>query len=355
MTEMDRRKFIQRCAAVGIAVGVSARQEMGAASSQPAGGSSAGRIAEKATPVGGDVGQNGELPKQRKSIERIGCGTVSFRKLSLEEAMLRIARAGYEYVEPQATAPFCPHVNPWNDDPVKFKDRVKELGFKGASALWAPNGAILSDSNSVSGISQAIQWASEAGIPVVNAGDGRKPDDLSHEDALRLLGDRLSAILSVAERCKVRLAIEPHGTYSLTSDGMNRIMALSRSRWFGINYDAANIRLALYRIRNVTGKSAWLPYGQMQDEVETLRSIADRVVHFHVKDIRGSDCVALGAGDVNNKGCIEVLLDRGFEGVMSVETEGDFGSEQAQNLIEISRKYLLKVSEQSEGYNKLRG
>ena len=38
---------------------------------------------------------------------KIGCRTVCFRKLSLEEAMERIRRAGYEYVEPQATAPFC--------------------------------------------------------------------------------------------------------------------------------------------------------------------------------------------------------------------------------------------------------
>ena len=33
---------------------------------------------------------------------KIGCGTVCFRKFSLEEAMERIRRAGYEYVEPQA-------------------------------------------------------------------------------------------------------------------------------------------------------------------------------------------------------------------------------------------------------------
>ena len=36
---------------------------------------------------------------------RAGCGTVCFRKQFLDEAMERIPRAGYEYVEPQATAP----------------------------------------------------------------------------------------------------------------------------------------------------------------------------------------------------------------------------------------------------------
>ena len=36
----------------------------------------------------------------------IGCGTVTFREHSLEQAMAWIAAAGYEYVEPQATAPW---------------------------------------------------------------------------------------------------------------------------------------------------------------------------------------------------------------------------------------------------------
>ncbi len=62
---------------------------------------------------------------------KIGCGTVCFRKLPLDEALRRIAVAGYAYVEPQATAPFCLHLDPWKRDPQTFKRRVAELGFKG--------------------------------------------------------------------------------------------------------------------------------------------------------------------------------------------------------------------------------
>jgi sugar phosphate isomerase/epimerase len=273
---------------------------------------------------------------------KIGCGTVSFRKQSLEEAMERIARAGSDYVEPQATAPFCPHVDPWNDDPEKFKRRVKELGFKGASALWAKHGAIIPDPESVEGVTQAIQWASQAGIPVVNAGDGKKPDDMSDEDALKLMGDRLAQILEVAERCGVYLAIEPHGTFSLTADGLQKIMALSDSKWLGINYDTANVRRATY-VETVAGAYSWTPYGERQDEVATLRAVADRVVHFHVKDVKGAECVALGTGEVDNRSCIEVLKEQGYDGVLSLETEGEFGPEEGQSLIEASRAYLLDV------------
>ena len=275
---------------------------------------------------------------------KIGCGTVCFRKLPLEEAMERIARAGYEYVETQATAPFCPHVNPWKDDPEKFKRRVEGLGFKGTSSLWAPNGAIIRDPDSVSGVSQAIRWASEAGIPVVNAGDGNKPDDLSEEDALKQMGDRLAEILEVAESCQVYLAIEPHGTFSLTADGLKKIMDLSDSKWLGINYDAANVRRATY-VETVDGAYSWTPYGERQDEVATLEAVAGRVVHFHVKDLRGSQCVTLGDGEVNNEGCLEVLRERGYDGVLSLETEGENSPEEGQNLVECSRAYLLDVLE----------
>ncbi len=275
---------------------------------------------------------------------KIGCGTVCFRKLPLEEAMERIAGAGYEYVEPQATAPFCPHVDPWKDNPEQFKRRVEELGFKGASALWSPNGAIIRDSESVKGVSQAIRWASAAGIPVVNAGDGNKPDDMSEEDALKQMGDRLAQILEVAESCQVYLAIEPHGTFSLTADGLKKIMALSDSKWLGINYDAANVRRATY-VETVAGAYSWTPHGRRQDEVATLRAVVDRVVHFHVKDLRGAECVALGEGDVDNQGCLEVLREHGYEGVLSLETEGETSPEEGQRLIERSREYLLNVLE----------
>ena len=267
-----------------------------------------------------------------------GCGTVSFRQQSLDEAMERIARAGYEYVEPQATAPFCPHVDPWHDDPEKFKRRVQELAFKGASALWAKHG----DPESVEGVTQAIRWASEAGIPVVNAGDGKKPDDLSDNDALKLMGERLAQILEVAEACQVYLAIEPHGTFSLTADGLGKIMALSDSRWLGINYDTANVRRATY-VETVAGAYSWTPYGERQDEVATLRAVIDRVVHFHVKDVKGAECVALGQGEVNVKGCLDVLKEHRYDGVVSLETEGEFGPEEGQRLIEESRAYLLDV------------
>ena len=281
-------------------------------------------------------------PPAGKGKMKIGCGTVIFRKRPLKEAMQRIRRAGYEYVEPQATAPFCPHVDPWKDDPQEFRRLVRQLGFQGASALWAPHGAIIPDAKSVHGITQAIRWAKEAGIPVVNAGDGRKPDAMSAEDALKLLGDRLAQILEVAAKCQVHLAIEPHGTFSLTAEGLKKIMELSDSKWLGVNYDTANVHRATY-VETVAGAYSWTPYGKRQDEVATLKAVVDRVVHVHVKDVVGAKCVALGKGEVNIKGCLQVLKQHGYQGVLSLETEGGLEADQGQELIEASRAHLLET------------
>lgn len=262
--------------------------------------------------------------------------------------MERIARAGFEYVEPQATAPFCPHIDPWRDDPGKFKQRVKNLGFKGVSGLWAPHGAIMADDQCVEGISQAIRWAREAGIPAVFAGDGVKPGNLSDEDALKVLRDRLGQILVTAGECGVYLAIEPHGTFSLTAAGLKKIMAMSDSKWLGINYDTANVARAAY-VETKGGSYSWAS-NQTDDEKEasanevaTLEAVIDRVVHVHAKDVKGENCVILGQGTVDVGGCLRALHRRDYKGVLSVETEGNFSLEEGSRLIGGSRDYLGRM------------
>jgi sugar phosphate isomerase/epimerase len=278
-------------------------------------------------------------PLPGKTAMKIGCGTVVFRQRPLAEALHRIRRAGYEYVETQATGPWCPHVDPWKDDPQAFRRLVGELGFKGVTGLWSAHGAIVATKRSVEGITQSIRWAKQAGIPVVHSGDGVKPDAMSEEDALALLRDRLAKILEVAEECQVCLAIEPHGTFSMTADGLRKIMGLSNSKWLGINYDTANVHTATYPA-TAPGAIPWKFFGRRQDEVATLAAVADRVRHVHVKDLAGAKCVALGEGTVNLGGCIRILKQHGYAGVLSLETEGDLDAEPAQRLIGLSRAYL---------------
>lgn len=284
----------------------------------------------------------GPAPSSASARFRVGCGTVTFRKCSLDEALQRIVRAGYEYCETQATGPWCPHVDVWKDDPDKFRRRVADIGFKGVTGLWSPNGAIISNPKSVEGITQAIRWASAAGIPVVHAGDGKRAAGTSDDEALKILADRLAEILEVAESQRVYLGIEPHGTYSVTEEGLKKILSLSGSRWLGINYDTANVHRVMYE-KGQPGAYTSPFFGAAHDEVSTLAAVADRVVHVHVKDVVGSKCVPLGKGDVNVKGCLDVLRKRSYAGAISLETEGEMDAETGQAMIEESRRWLTAV------------
>jgi sugar phosphate isomerase/epimerase len=272
----------------------------------------------------------------------IGCGTVVFRKYSVKEAFSYIRKAGYEWVEVQATPPWCSHVNLDKDDPEKFKIIIREFGFNGVTAIWTDHGAIIPDNLSVEYGKRCIQWAAAADIPIVNIGDGFKPDGMSIEEAFDILETRILEMLEEAEKQKVIIAIEPHGTFSLSSGGLKKIMSISDSPWLGINYDMANIHRAGY-VESGGSSYKWKNAGEKQDEVEVLGAIIHRVVHVHAKDMKNTDCVALGKGDVSVRSCISLLKEYGYKGAISLETEGDDDAQAAFDLIRTSREYLKSI------------
>ena len=258
-------------------------------------------------------------------------------------ALRNIAEAGYEYVETQATAPFCPHVDVDRDDPEDFKRLIQKFGFREVTGLWSAHGAIIPDPLSVEYVVRCIRWAAAAGIPVVHAADGFKPENVSDEDAFKTLRERLLQILEAAEACQVYLAIEPHGTFSLVPGGLRKIMAISPSPWLGINYDAANMHRAAY-VETVDGTFTWKAAGPKQDEAAVLAEVVDKVVHYHAKDVKGSAAaVALGTGEVDNRGCLKLLAKAGYQGAVSLETEGEATGEAALALIRDSRQYLIRL------------
>ena len=270
-----------------------------------------------------------------------GCGTVVFREYDLDRTLEAIYRAGYRYFETQATNPWCNHVIIDKDDPVLFAQKAKNHGFLGVTSLWTPEGALISAKDTcVQTITRAIEWAAAAGIPVLDFGDGHKPDDIPEEDAFKRLSERILMLLEVAEKNKVVLALEPHGTFSLTAEGLARILAISDSPYLGINYDCANVHRAGY-VETKDGKATWRQVGVGGSEVEVLKTVLPRVAHFHVKDLDAKgNCVALGTGTVDVAGCVKVLQEYGYTGALSLETEGGMSFEDSVVLAEESKRYL---------------
>lgn len=274
---------------------------------------------------------------------KIGCGTVLFREYELERALEAIRNIGFEYFETQAVGPWCPHVNVEKDDPEQLVRLKNKFGFREITGLWSLNGNLIANKNSVASGIRTIEWAAAAGISIVHTGDGHKPKDVGTEDAYHILEERLGLLLEAAKKYNVKVAIEPHGTFSLTAEGLKNIMSMGDASCLGINYDGCNVFRAGY-VESGNGRSGYRGNEQGEDEVSVLRGVLDRVVHCHAKDIdQQQHCVPVGEGIVNVKGVVETLMQHGYDGVVSVETEGGGSFEDIVALAKKSYDYLNTI------------
>lgn len=272
----------------------------------------------------------------------IGCNTVAFRRESLDYALERIASAGYEFVEVEANLKWCPHTDPWEDDPLEFKQKVANHGFKGVSAIGCHR-ELITYEQGVKDIAQALEWCHAAGVPVVLTGEGRLPPEMSIEQALDILKGRLERLAEVAEKNQVYLALEDHGSISLTPDGLPRIINLVQNDWLGVNFDTANIHRGDYVGTDRGGYEWKLGAKTSYSEIELLNKVVSKVRHTHIKDVIGRDAVVLGKGEVDILGCLKVLKEAGYQGVLSYETEGMQDPEESQSMIVASRTYLKEA------------
>ena len=265
---------------------------------------------------------------------KIACGTVLFRKYQLEKALDIIRKTGFEYVETQSVGPWCPHVDVEKDDPVAYADKVKAYGFLGTTALWMRHGTLLSSDVCVEWAIRTLEWAKAAGIPVVNTGDGFKPKEMTDEEAFKVFRERIFRILEACERLHTCIAIEPHGTFSLTADGLEKLISVSDSPWLGVNFDGCNIHRAGY-VESRGDDYSKVENEAKESETEVLRRVIGRVVHVHMKDYLNGHCVPLGEGDVALDAILDMLKGAGYHGAVSLETEGD-------ESLEVSAEFAAK-------------
>jgi sugar phosphate isomerase/epimerase len=273
---------------------------------------------------------------------KIGCNTVAFRQYDLDFALDKIASAGYDYVEIEANLKWCPHLDPWNDDPIKFKDKISSFGFKGVSAVGNHRELITSEQG-FKDIERGLVWAKEAGVPLILTGEGRIPAGMDMPTALQILKERLEKLARVAEENGVYLAMEDHGTISLTPDGLPKILELVQSKWIVVNFDTANIHRGDYIGTNSENFEWKLGAQTSYDEVELLKKVAQRVEHLHIKDVVGRNAVILGEGEIDLMGCLRVLKKVGFAGVLSYETEGWEDADESEEMIKKSRQFLINA------------
>jgi sugar phosphate isomerase/epimerase len=231
----------------------------------------------------------------------------------------KAAQLGYEYIEPwvhlgrelMSEAGYYESVS-MSDDPYRVKRACEKAGIK-LSGL-SSHTPLCKPDISLNYLKQAIRFAAECGAPVVNTDEGPKPVWTSEAEDHVLMRYVLREAAAVAEPRGILIGLEPHQQYSKSPEGLDKIYSLVNSPAIGINFDTGNSYLAGH------------------DPIAWLKSVKDRLVHVHAKDIsiqhskaeRGkvtgtpAGC-ACGEGVIDWKKVIQVCKGAKRDIVLSVE------------------------------------
>jgi inosose dehydratase len=169
---------------------------------------------------------------------------------------------------------------------------------------------------------KAVRAAGAIGVEHVITTDGDPKTEFGHnltvDEAIFTIRERLYEPLRMAADVGVRILLEPHGVYTDSTAYMDRILDACDSDALAVNLDTGNL---------------WLGGG---DPVEFVNHFGSKIEHVHWKDHgedmlekrgqihgTGMSVVPLGTGVVDIKGTFEALVQAGFDGYTTLEVAGD--------------------------------
>ena len=254
---------------------------------------------------------------QENKVSRIECGLI--------DGVSWIHGLGYQ-----------PHVALY-EDPALLRRKMDGYGVEfsqvdAAYPLSGKDGAM----RGVPYVIKAIAWAKLIGCPCVDTTDGlHAPEGLSDAQAMEAMKFCYEQIIEVAEAHQVTVNIEPHGYFTTRPEMMERMLAFCDSPRLGLNMDTGNTFIA------------------GQDPVAFLRRFIGKVGHVHIKDVSESLALSMRGGATgiavsqcalgegvnagNIRECIALLRDHGYQGVLSIECEGQGGPMIVQSLAWLRR------------------
>ena len=219
---------------------------------------------------------------------------------------------------------YQPHVALW-EDPVLLRRKMDALDLRfsqidAAFPLSKPEGASLG----IEYILHTIRWAKLAGCPRVDTTDDRfAPATMTEREAMDHMRRIYRQIIPVAEAHGIVINIEPHGHFTTKPEFMHEMLGFVDSPFLRMNMDTGNTFIA------------------GQDPVEFVQRFHSRISHVHIKDVseslaaaaRGdltgiavSQCaIGDGVNAANIRRCVALLRQHGFDGVYSIECEGQGG------------------------------
>jgi inosose dehydratase len=173
-------------------------------------------------------------------------------------------------------------------------------------------------------IKNTISWAKLVGCRYIDTTDYKtKPENMSDDQVMDRLKLIYEDVLKTAESHDIVINIEPHGYYTTNPKFMHRLLSSFNSTHLRLNMDTGNTFIA------------------GQDPVEFLNELKQFVSHVHIKDVSESLAQALRGGATgialshcavgegvnaeNIETCLKMLAEIGYDGTLSVESEGAGG------------------------------
>lgn len=243
---------------------------------------------------------------------------------------------------------YQPHVA-LHEDPLLLRRKMETYGVRfsqidAAYPLSGSDGPLYG----VPYVLKAIPWAKHAGCERIATTDGlHKPEGLSDDEAMEIMRRSYGQILHVAEAYEITITIEVHGYFTTNPDRMAQMLEFCDSPYLRLNMDTGNSFIA------------------GQDPVAFAERFKDKIAHVHVKDVSESLAAAVrgdqtgiavsqcsigeGVNSGNIKQVLEILRDRPFDGVLSMECEGAGGPMIEQSLAWLRHALeALGISEEKE-------
>ena len=242
---------------------------------------------------------------QKNDVHYIECGTI--------DGVSWIHGLGYQ-----------PHVALW-EDPLALREKMDKYGVRfsqldAAFPLSLPSAPSLGETY----IKNSIRWAYLAGCDHIDTTDDmHKPAGLTDDEAMEMMKRIYGNVLDVAARYDMIIDIEPHGYYTTQPEFMARMLDFFDTPLLRMNMDTGNTFIA------------------GQDPVAFLQRFKHKVSHVHIKDVSQSLAAAMrgeltgiavsqtaigdGVNGDNIRKCFDILVDIGYDGVVSIECEGEGG------------------------------
>ncbi len=252
---------------------------------------------------------------------KLVASTMTFRTFTLENALEKLASAGFDKVELCTVGDWVPHFDVANATEKSIIDCAGVFKKAGMSAVSVN----ISGDLSVEQLENGYALAKELGAAVVTYCCGNPNPDENRLDQLKKRAEFNSKLADFGEKYGVICSIEAPHKKSLAEKRVeiDEYWSLQDPR-VKCTFDTAHLTYA------------------GEDLLDAAKFYAPRIAHVHLRDaVKGNSLLRYGEGEIDFAAVLKIFKDAGYSRYYSMEYPTDSDAEAVERLAE-SVNYLLK-------------